>query len=276
MKSLKHNKLKNTAIIFEVLATKMVSEVLDGVSTPKVLGIIKKHFNQKTILFKELALYKSLLMNKSVEYNQLDRYLDLVIESRKRLSDVALKTAKYNVIKEVKEKYGDDFILNDFNIKIRNYKEMASIYKLFEHDAVDNPAQILECRKVLTENLNKSDIEEIPVESEWASLSKDVRHLGFKRLIEKFNQKYDNLLPRQKKVLQAIINTPDKLKEIIEKEIIYIKEQLKKSVLVTDDATKVKLEQLPSLLENINTRKMTDEHVSIVLRSFQLLEELKA
>jgi len=52
MKPLKHNKIKNTAIIFEVLTSKMVSEVLNEEPNPPALKIIRKYFNVKSLLWR--------------------------------------------------------------------------------------------------------------------------------------------------------------------------------------------------------------------------------
>ena len=60
MKTLKHSKYKNTAILFEMLVRKLTSETLTSDKTITV-EIIKKYFGKNTVLSKELQLYNSLI-----------------------------------------------------------------------------------------------------------------------------------------------------------------------------------------------------------------------
>ena len=275
MKNLKHTKIKNTAVVFEVLTRRLVTEAMEGKATPSSLKLIQKHFNAKSILFKELALYRSLLQNKNISEQEISKYLDLVVEARKRLPETSLKKAKYNLIKDLKTKYGDEFLVNGFNEKLREYREMASIYKLFEYDATENPTDTIECRRVVTERLMKGEPEKAP-NSVWETLTKDVRVIGFKKLIEKFNEKYDNLLPRQKKILTVMINKPTELKECLNKELVFIEASLKPFLESQDEVLKIKLKQVTETISSIKIdSKITDEHISSVMKCHNLLEELK-
>ena len=53
---LKHSKYKNTGILFELLTRQLTSDTITG-SDSKSLSFLKKHFNSKTELSKELKLY---------------------------------------------------------------------------------------------------------------------------------------------------------------------------------------------------------------------------
>ena len=54
-KKMKHNKIKNTGILFELLTRQITADVLAGKST-KSVKIVKKYFNENTELGKELQL----------------------------------------------------------------------------------------------------------------------------------------------------------------------------------------------------------------------------
>ena len=144
MKFLKHSKIKNTAIIFDVLTRQMVSEAMSS-EPNRALKIIKRYFNSDSILYKELGLYRGLVSEEKLQGKDSTHvlsYIDMVVSARKRFSEQNLKRAKFAVIKSIKETYGDEFIDVSFNAKIRKYKQLASAYKLFEFDVVDNPSDI--------------------------------------------------------------------------------------------------------------------------------------
>mgnify|MGYP003113765129 FL=1 len=46
-RKIKHSKIKNTGILFELLTRQITADVLAGKST-KSVGILKKFFNEKT------------------------------------------------------------------------------------------------------------------------------------------------------------------------------------------------------------------------------------
>ena len=85
MTKLKHNKKRNTALLYEVLIRELTKAILgdDGSKREKITILLKEHFNKSTTLFKELELYKSLL-----ESNNLDVYVaeKLIFESKREYS----------------------------------------------------------------------------------------------------------------------------------------------------------------------------------------------
>ena len=58
-RKLKHSKIKNTSILFELLTRQITADVLAGKST-KSVKMVKKYFNENTELGKELQLYRIL------------------------------------------------------------------------------------------------------------------------------------------------------------------------------------------------------------------------
>lgn len=276
MKVLKHSKLKNTAIIFEILSRKLISEVMSN-SNGEAFKIIKQHFNSNSILYKELGLYKSLVESKELRgknESYAQQFIDSVLGSRRTLSNKDLKNAKYRLIKTIKETYGDEFLQSNFNLKIPKYRELASVYKLFEYETVENPSELMSCRIVVGEALTQ-----VPEENPnitWSSLSKGVRMEAFKTLLERFNEKYKGFTSRQKDLLRAYINYPEKFKDIMHSEIIYLESHLKSLELTDDKAISIKLHEIRNQLADIkNQYKITDSHISAVLKTHTLINELK-
>ncbi len=125
----KHNKIKNTGILFELLTRQIAVDVMNDSKNSPAIKIIKEFFNEKTTLGREKELYSILIEKKYKTAEQANILLEAVIKNRRKLSNRRLKNEKYNLIKRIKENYS----VNDFfNSRIPNYKVLASIYNVFE------------------------------------------------------------------------------------------------------------------------------------------------
>ena len=179
----------------------------------------------------------------------------------------------------------DDFLSSP----ITNYKVLASIYKVFEaKNMVDYDVKdIFNSKITLIENITsnqtviveKSDDAKKLVES-YKKQDKDLRLLTYKILVETFNKKYSNLDESQKELLKQFINNitnTTKFKEYVEKEIPSIVKELKvlhKSI--NDKVTKIKLAETVSVLNKTKIGKtVSDNHVSSLMISYELIKELK-
>jgi hypothetical protein len=144
MKKLKHSKYKNTGILFEMLVQKLTSETLSS-NKSDTIDIIKKYFGRNTELSKELQLYNALLKEQFKSEAQALDYIRTVKSAHSKLNQSVLKRQRYNLVKEISEKFVFD---NISKIHINNYKVLASVNMLFEHDETDNPKQLMECKNV--------------------------------------------------------------------------------------------------------------------------------
>ena len=64
MKKSTHSKIKNTAILFELLSRQVAADTISGVEASPALTIIKEFFKADSALAKELMLYQTLLKEK--------------------------------------------------------------------------------------------------------------------------------------------------------------------------------------------------------------------
>jgi len=64
MRKVKHNKIRNTGLLFEFLLRQITSDVLNKDQNSKAVTIVKQKFNENTELGKELALYNILITKK--------------------------------------------------------------------------------------------------------------------------------------------------------------------------------------------------------------------
>ena len=99
-RKLKHSKIKNTSILFELLTRQITADVLEGKST-KSVKIVKKYFNEKTELGKELQLYRLLSEKHYQSETRANDFLNIVVKQRRRLSNSKLRSEKYNLINEI-------------------------------------------------------------------------------------------------------------------------------------------------------------------------------
>ena len=140
MKNLKHSKYKNTAILFEMLVRKLTSETLTSDKTVTV-EIIKKYFGKNTVLSKELQLYNSLIKESFKTEAQTLEFIRSCKAAHNKLNKSSLRRQRYNLVKEISENFDFQKISK---IRINNYKELASVYKIFEYTESDNLKQLLE------------------------------------------------------------------------------------------------------------------------------------
>ena len=279
----KHNKIKNTGILFELLTRQIAVDVMNDKKDSPAIKIIKEFFNDKTQLGKENELYKILVEKKYKNLNQAEILIEAVIKNRRKLSNRRLKNEKYNLIKKIKENYS----VNDFfNSRIPNYKVLASIYNVFELESskekigpieeTDSKISIVEniCGQSIKQSKKSKDL----VES-YQSQEQDVRLLTYQLLVDKFNKKYSNLNESQKNLLREYINNlsnTNSLREFIDTEVIKVQKALKSHLRIVDDKiTKIKLaEAIEHTSTAIGGKLVKDSHVVSLMRYYELIKEL--
>jgi len=286
MKNIKHSKFKNTGFIFELLVRQITSEIMSGKTNSKAEKILKEYFSAKKELSKELKLYQYLINEKYNSESKAEKFVETVCEARKRLDEQKLTKEKYNLIKEIKEAYNiDDFVKSP----ISNYKNLASIYKIFEATTTKEsfePKDIVNSKFTIVENIINSSIENKDkkvndrVLEEYRKQDEEVRMLSYKMLIENFNKKYNNLSEQQKNLLKEYINNINntgKLKEYVNSEVNSLSEGLKDiGSKVSDKVTKIKLAETISNIKKIKSvKKLKESHLSALMMSYELLKELK-
>jgi len=279
---IKHSKYKNTGILFELLVRQVTIDTLKGVDSPAI-DIMKKYF-VKSELGREYKLYESILKSKVLNESRANTVVSTILESSVNLNKSTLKRQKYNLIKEIKAHYDLDTF---FNIKIKNYKELASLYMLIEGAngaSYVAPAQMVDCKITLLEFLTKQEIKSQDskenVIEEFQAYDKDLRILTYKILLEKFNEKYDSISIEQKQILKEFINSVDSaphLREFYNTKIAELKEHLSKSIkTIQDPATKVKVEEIAKhLVELDKTAKVNDDHLVDLMQYYELVQEIR-
>jgi hypothetical protein len=279
---LKHNKFKNTGILFELLTRQVTADIMSNRESAAV-NIIKKYFSCGEIA-KEYKLYQTLTKVASLSEAKAETVVNSTVKLAERINRTALRKEKYNLIKEIKETYDlEEF----FKAKIHNYKAHAAIYNLIEaHVSLEfiDPSFVVDNKVTLLEFLTKQEIDKDKVENqvmlEYSSQDKATRALISKIMIEKFNEKYADLLPEQRDVLRTYINNISNtvsLREYINTSFESIKTTLSKlKDKVSDQRTQIKLNELVSIIKPIEkTDSVKDEDILNLLQFHELVHEIK-
>tara|TARA_R110002020_G_scaffold72639_5_gene186808 strand:+ start:1002 stop:1910 length:909 start_codon:yes stop_codon:yes gene_type:complete len=281
MRKVKHNKIRNTGLLYEFLLRQITLDVLKNENTSKAVQIIKKRFNENTELGKELALYNILTTKKFKSDKKAEYFISEVVSTRHKLNNSILKRERYNLIKELKENYDLQKFMSS---KVKNYKAHASAYKLFEYSAI-SPEQKTESFFNLVEHVttNNDNIKLSETVGTKLPADEDLRILTYKTLLERFNQKYTKLNLSQKNLLRAYINNisgTSSLKEYLETEIPKVKKGLVTySKNLKDDVVKIKLKEAINSINEFckltESKNVKDSSVVQMMRYYELLKELK-
>ena len=279
--NIKHSKYRNSGILFELLVRQITSDTLDGSNSP-ARKILKEYF-VKTELGKEYKLYEQLSKNSNLTEAKANLILSSLLESSKNLNRSILKRQKYNLISEIKKHYD---LTHFFKHKLPHYKIQAAFYMLTEikaNKSFSNPELEINNKITILEHLsNKKVVKESKqtVVDEFQTYDKDLRTLTYRVLLNKFNDKYDNLLEGQKSILKELItsidNTP-RLKEFYNTKTNEIKTSLTElNKTVKDKATQIKIQEVVKILPTIDkTSKVKDDDLINLLQYYDLIEELK-
>lgn len=285
--NIKHNKLRNTGILFELLVRQITSDVMENKQHGIAVQLMREFFNSKKELGKELMLYRSFFNVQRLSEQKAFQFLNLVNEQRKQLDQNKLNLEKYRLIKEIK----NNFDLKEFfSARIPSYKIYASIYKNF--DAAVNGIndvflveELANSQFTLVEHLSgKISNKQIQENNELANIirgqDEQIRFLSYKILIERFNEKYKGLDESQRKLLQEYIynaSNISKLKTFTQAESRKLaKEIAQRSRKVTDKVVKIKLAEVVSQLQRVEKAIVIKEnHMTAMLIGYEILKELK-
>jgi len=279
---IKHSKYKNTGILFELLVRQATADTLKGTDSPAI-DLIKKYF-VKSELGREYKLYESVIKSKVLNEGRANVVISTILETSQKLNRTSLRKQKYNLIAEIKNQYDLDSF---FGTKIKNYKELASLYTLIEgfniKDITDTD-QLVDNKVTLLEYLTKQNViaEEVKedVLKEFQTYDKDLRILTYQVLLEKFNSKYQDLSNDQKQVLKEFINAVDStpgLRNFYNTKIAELQKALNtEAKSITDKATQVKVQEISKLLTELDKNdRVSNDNLVDLLQYYELIKEIK-
>lgn len=282
MRKIKHSKFKNTGFLFELLTRQVTLEIING-SDEKSKGIIKEFFGKGTELSKELRLFNLLINEKYNTESKAEKFIDAILEAHTKINYNTLQREKYNLVKAIKE----NFEINNFlSSPVTNYKILASIHKLFEGKKADvlDIKDVFDSKLTLVEHISSNSQTSLKEKQDklvetYKKQEKDLRLLTYKILVETFNKKYTSLNSEQKSLLREYINNvtnTSKFNEYFESELIKTITTLHELYRgMKDKITKIKLKETINVLKKQKIgKKITDEQVSALMMSYELIKEI--
>ena len=282
-KRVKHSKIKNTGILFELLSRQITQDIISDDKKSKSIDLLKKYFNENTEIGRENQLYQVLVKTNYNSTAKAQRLIEAVLKSRSQINNKKLKNEKYNLIKSISENYKtEDF----FRSRIPNYKVYASVYKLFLSESIEslNPLDEVDSNFTIIEHITGKKIpssvkDDTEVIQEFKGQDKDLRLLSYQLMVDNFNKKYKTLNTPQKNLLKEYINNisnTNSLREFVNDEVQNIKTTLESHVPnISDDITRIKLQEAVNQIENLTKgRIVKDKQVISLMRYYELIKEL--
>lgn len=268
----RHNKKRNTAFLFEALVKELTKAVVHGESDKQktISGIIKEHFNKKTLLNQELSLYKQLYETKQFPKEIGEKLINQIKAERDRLNETELFSEQSKLIAKINKAVGFQ-VYDNF---VPSYKTLATISQIFNR-------QIETKQKILLEQELLGHITGAAPEKKLVLERTDA--FTFRRFVERFNTEYnDKLLSEQKELLNRFINNTEDgvdLKVYLNEEIDRLKGELK-AIFNTDLlkenselANKVKL--VNETLTKLKIQNIDEELIKRVMYIQQFVSEVK-
>lgn len=221
--TVKHNKLKNTGLIFELLSNQIINDILNNKKDNLSKRIIRKFFSEGTELYKEWKLYEALSQSQKRTEVRAYSLIESAIKTRNNtIDEKKLNQEKYDLIKEIKDNFDIDVL---FSNRIKNYRVLATVYKLFKiaesngktkYSLLEEAAHkeriinhiLRNNKKNLSEKKHKDTDDFI---NKFQQMSDYEKKVTFKLLIEKFNEHYNKTLnKRQITLVKRLIDSPNR------------------------------------------------------------------
>ncbi len=270
---LKHNKKRNTAFVYEALIRELTKSVVKNnkYKQNKIVSIMKEHFGAETELSKELGVYKSIYETKDIEKRLAEK---IVVEAKQRYSGLN----KGTIFKEQSaliNKINKTLSKNIFNNFVPNYKNIATVYSIFQ-DALP-----IKDRVLLEENIVQQMSSSLgPITEEQQPMD----NIIYSTFVNKFNQEYSNKLnENQKELLTKYISSFSdngvEMKYYLNEEIGSLKEKLKSCKtapeISQDSSLKEKIDKVYSILESYKQKEIDTDLIELVLKTQDLVEEIQ-
>ena len=280
---IKHSKFRNTGLIYELLIKQIAADTLENRPSPAI-KILKKFYSGKNFLAKEYKLYEYISRNKGIGREKAETVLSTITEISRKLDQASLKNQKYSLIAEIKKSYDVEHF---FSAKVRDYKPFAALYCLLEAQNnselvdpqvfVDNKTTILE--HLTEQKQDKNKVRQSLIE-EYSTYEKDLKLLTYKILLEKFNKKYQNLLPEQKNILKEFITSVDsttRLRDFVNEELEKVSKEIIKLIpSIDDEIVKIKLQEVAENIAPLSKKeKVNDDTLALLMQYYELIKEIR-
>lgn len=235
---LKHNKKRNSFLVYEQLVTLTTRLAAQGnkQEANMVVDVIKEYYRPNTEIGKEYRLMDSVLSSKGHKKEVASDIISEALIEAKNLSQKKLDKEKGKLIEAINKTLSKTL----FNIPIKDYKIAASVQILMNEARSANndttPVERAKVKNLLIERLSKRNKRvETP----------EVDNITLAVLVSKFNKRYSQVMNEDQKDLLAAWTT-----------FLIDEDEQKAKNLLTEKVTKLKL-TLSSFMDS-KTHKDTE------------------
>jgi len=270
---LKHNKKRNTGILFEVLVRELTKAVMDKNDKKRdfVFLLIKEHFRKGTALAKELELYRTLINTRGLGFHTAEKLIYEVKKEHGSINKRKLFKEQSTLISVINKSLSK----SSFSGFFPNYRNLATVYQIFNQEAPTKDRVLLE--ESILGNIVKQD-------EDSEDQIKHVDNLTYEGLVESFNKQYcPALTEHQNALLNKYISSFEdngvELKVFLNEEIARLKtiisESLSSEEMQRNSEIKLKTQQVLTLIENFRERQVDKSLVEDVLKVQDLIKEIR-
>lgn len=270
---LKHNKKRNTAFLYETLMRELTKTIVNKneKQKEKVVLIIKEHFNNNSLLSRELKLYNALDDSYNLDPHTAEK---LIFEVKKEYFNIDKKElfVEQTVLVDKLNKIFSKSIFSNF---VPNYKNLATIYQIFNNETPVKKRVLLE--QNIFKRLTFKTKEKI-------GQMKPINNLVYQSFIKRFNEKYSDKLLKEQRVLlnkyvTSFVDNGIELKIFLNEEIgrlkKYVSSSLNSEEMKNDSEMLKKTKDVLKILESFRKERIGKKLVNKVLQIQNLVEEIK-
>jgi len=279
MPSLRHNKKRNTGLLFEFLVREMSSCLVTGDKEryQKCITIVRKYFSRGQALSRERTVFELVKKSRGVTETSAQKVLGEAKRIAISLDHRKIDITKSNIIKEINYTLGKGV----FDHRISDYRLLATTQLLV--DSYRNSALMIEGYTFA--QLEDSLVRYMTSAEPQQSLIKEeeVDSLVAELVLKKFNDKYGTVLNESQRSLLSkyVVSTMtekfDTFTGIMEKERIRIEEKLLAAEHMeefrSDPVMQTRLRESMSELRNLKDL-CTESSVEDILLFQKLVEEI--
>jgi hypothetical protein len=270
---LKHNKKRNTAFLYEALVRELTKSVVrqNKYKIKLISGMLKETFAKGSHLYKELNIYRALYEGSSMTKDHARRLMTESKLAYDRLNKREIFKEQSKLINRINKTLSPEV----FKTFIPNYKNIASVYSIFNVDASPKDKILLE-DKVLETLLSEVARKDLSLEH--------IDNIVYSSFVKKFNKKYAHVLKEnQRKLLNKFIasfgDNNLELKVFLNEEIEELKNKLKNSyndkTLVGDKDLITQIKKVGVMIENFRKEPVDVALVRKVIKIQDLVEEIQ-
>ena len=271
---IKHNKKRNTIFLYETLVRELTRATVDKDQDRRqsILGIVKEHFSNTTLMGREVRIYKNILETRDTKATIAEKILSESKIEYSVLNKKQIFTEQSQMISKINKELSKDVFTNF----VPNYKNLATLHQIFNNLDLSAKERVLLEEEVL----------QLMIEGKQKVEQKELKHIDnlvFKSFVERFNNEYVGLLDEQKVLLSRFISSgiggDIEFQIYLNTEIGRLKEEVataKETKEFTEDGDmSEKADQVLGLLETFSQKPLEDRDLKKILKIQELAREIK-